>query len=199
MIDINQIREEQEREIFCAVGKCLRAWSGVEHSLTQLYCSLNDVSHSAFTTVQVTFEAIHSFEIRLSLTNEVIKYDQRNEGIFQKQWNGLHNKISKMSRKRNQVAHFDIVVHRDSENETIEVKLHPFFTLRGLVTSTGATPLTANDILSREKSFIDLGDRISRFSTFVEISRGRQQVGSRPITDLDHLLDNPFVPNPREI
>lgn len=93
-------------------------------------------------------------------------------GVFRERWNPLHNKISRMARRRAQVAHFSTTESQNAKGEVLDVKLIPFMTMTGLLTSKAASPLTETQLRHRAEGFTRLSQRLNGFFLFLLVQRG---------------------------
>lgn len=174
-------------ELLLFVGKCINAWSMIEWNMAHLFMSLHDKLDDPGALRHV-FSGVVSFEVRLAMLNLTVQNDKRLSPRFITSWNALFNKLSKSARKRNEVAHFTIAVnHEDIVNP--KIRLYPFWS--GM-TDPGLG-LSAKDLAERLASFHALSKRVERFWWHILLVRKQRVECHMPITDPDHLLDNPFI------
>jgi hypothetical protein len=147
--------------ILFGVGQCLARWSMVEHALARLFAALMGAADPNLTST--AFDAVISFETRLDMVNAVAERSQ--DVLFRESWNALHNKLSKLYRKRHQVAHFTILYNVTERKHT----LHPFFSFKNLRSPI----LSSNDLGLRAISFAKIEKRLTRHAFYILHQQGR--------------------------
>tara|TARA_R110002110_G_scaffold68080_4_gene184716 strand:+ start:15020 stop:15607 length:588 start_codon:yes stop_codon:yes gene_type:complete len=182
-----------------SVGHCLREWSHVEYNMMRLFLSVHNAPlHEALLPpLRAAFECVQSLEIRLAMLNKSIETSLPLSGDFLENWTILNNKISKMAKKRNQVAHF-MAGDTSAVSDQSEFKVFPFYSLTGQLTGTAISPLSNKDLKQRQMSFRTLHQRVHRFYLYNEIRTGRRPRDHAPAGDLLNLLRNPNAQNPKE-
>src|ERR1700692_4117805 len=93
--------------IYLAVGRCLEQWSWVEENLALVLEGL--LRNRRFGLIGTGFGAIRSFESKLNMVDEIA---QRTLGKRRlKRWNALAGKLGRKYSKRNEIAHFAVIMH----------------------------------------------------------------------------------------
>lgn len=189
-------------ELFTAIGKCLHAWSGVEQATALLFLSLHDHDHQPDNPLRAAFEVVQSIEVRLAMIHASVVHDSRSAPLFKAKWNALYNKLTRLSRKRAQVAHFAIVAHNSQSPSTgetrTEFKVQPFFTYTNMVARTGPAMLTRAQLHAREESFNRTQSRIMGFCRYLWIVRGRPAAFDQLEADPARLLDSGCDRTPKD-
>jgi hypothetical protein len=183
-------RETSTDALMQQVGYCLQAWSGVEYQMARLFLALHGaLGMPNYFALQAAYEGVISFEARLSMLNQSILHDERTKGIFRERWNPLHNKISRMARRRAQVAHFSCIENQDAKGEFAQIRLMPFMTMTGMLSGkVSSQPLTADQLKTRASAFSRLTLRMHGFVQYVEIERGWLSADQLQVTDPVRLL-----------
>jgi hypothetical protein len=98
--------EEEHERFYAALGKAITQWQHVEDALSRLYCGVFVVDD--FWPASATYHTILAFEIRLEMVNAVLR--TACGPSFIQLWNPLYNKASRRAKRRNQLAHFSLLV-----------------------------------------------------------------------------------------
>lgn len=154
-------------EIYQAVGECLHAWGNVETDITHLFMLLHGHSWNVFDhPLRAAFEAVISFEARLSMIRATISADHTISSDYSAHFHTLQSKLTKSYRKRHEVAHF-VLIGRGSTNSPVQSHaIRPFFNWNDFTNNVGPE-LNLKQIQERRKSFFDLSERISQHRQFV--------------------------------
>src|SRR4051794_21112615 len=109
------VSEEKKTEYYAALGKAIASWQSVEHTFAATYELLLNAEH--FSAGLVIMEAIISFRdkmlvfdatlrlvIKTSFVDVVSKQAVYDDSLH-KEWSKLRQKIERLSRKRNRIAH----------------------------------------------------------------------------------------------
>lgn len=107
---------------------------------------------------------------------------------FRASWASLYNKLSKLHKRRHQVAHFTII------QNVIDRKpyLHPFFTM----SRAGQTkPLSSNDLSIRAASFRRAAERVRNLCLYALHRLGKLGASDLQGRDPARLLRSPSAPS----
>ena len=132
------------------------------------------------------------------MLNTSIEFSDDLHGPFSDHWSPLHNKISKMARKRAQIAHFVIHQRNSRDPESDDYLLHPFWSVSSYLAEKNVPALSAEEIRRRARSFGEVSDRVYGFRDYVEILRGRMTAADVQKDDPLDLLRNPNAQTPKE-
>jgi hypothetical protein len=161
------------------VGTCLMAWSQVEAYLAQLFSAA--IASERPEDVDAAFAAVISFETRLAMLNAVV--ERSSDSAFKSSWNSLFNKLTKLYKKRHEVAHFQIIYHASEETHF----LHPFYTF-GRPLRQG---LSSKDLFHRAVAFSRAVIRLDNLRLYLEHKQGKLAIDRVPGADPARLLRNP--------
>lgn len=186
--------EIDDSEILYAVGLALCRWSEVEAQLYNLFThalGTYHTSHSAWRASRSALDAVVSINAKIKAIQSSANITFENTStlyIITK----LLSKTSKLSSKRNKVAHFKLLFDK-SKNRLILV---PYFQV-GVQTDEKlfAAPksgLTADDIIEISESFMDLAASIAWLNTNFynePLSEEQQELSQIPDCDpIRHIL-----------
>lgn len=171
--------QDDEREIFEAMGRCLSSWNKIEERILSLLEYLH--SHDGVMVpaeLALGYWSIISFEARLKWAATVLEYRlQPQTGTYSElrsDWKEIKNLLKSLSSKRAEVAH-GTVVWFPSQNGGLRVLLVPALqrkltshrmrigTEAGRALSSVLGGLEAKELLAREDLFRVAADRIWLF------------------------------------
>lgn len=89
------------------VGQALHSWSTVELELAWLFTIITEIPDRRIS--QVAFAAIVSFDARVQMCNSIMPLVTMND-VHRRYWTWLYNRLTKKVKKRNELAHFTIVI-----------------------------------------------------------------------------------------
>jgi hypothetical protein len=173
--------------VLLQVGECLAAWSQVEHHLLLVFLALTHGTDPG--QMGAAFEAVISFEARLAMVDALVERDS--DRAFCEAWNALSNKLTRLHRRRHQVAHFSIVHHEPDTRPF----LHPFFSLGR---RNVHTPLSADQLKNRAASFLRACGRLNRLKMYLLHRAGKLAADRLPAGDPAQLLRAPSAPTHEE-
>lgn len=186
-------------KIYQATGECVHAWSGVEAVLTTLFVTLHDrVPDDWEDPLRATFEAVISFDVRLSMLMATVNADHRC-GEYREPFTSLKNKLTRSYKQRHEVAHFTLVGHGMEGPGIPGLTIKPFFTMASFLKQTGKPVLTVKDIKARAISFHDLATRIHWHTLYIRQKRGLPVADSARIDDPALLLQSLSGPAPTNL
>jgi len=158
--------------IYLAVGRCLEKWSWVEENLALVLEGL--VRHQKHGLLGTGFAAVRSFESKLNMVDEIA---QRTLGKRRfAGWKSLYGKLDKKYRKRNQIAHFSIVLH--GRTAPLDARLHPYWGISKGKSALKNKGLTAADLEGRAESFTRLSSELLQFHN--QLPKRRRQWKAAP-------------------
>jgi hypothetical protein len=91
--------EEEGKEYFAALGSAIASWQNVERRLSMIFSNLVQSKHGF-----AIFDAILSTRDKIGVLDEVLQRELRGEPLLTN-WNALHSKLQRMSRRRNKIVH----------------------------------------------------------------------------------------------
>ena len=98
---------EDEKEFTFEYGQALTNWHGVESALCllfELYVAKRTAGDMEPTPAAIAFWALEGFRPRLKMLNEVIRFSENEPNIVE-QWSDIHDRVRKLSSRRNDLAH----------------------------------------------------------------------------------------------
>jgi hypothetical protein len=165
--------------IEAAVGKALASWSGVEIQLANLFCEVSGIPDHR--RGQIIMASIINFDARIQVCHEMMRlfgWEARDLKV----WDKLFARIQKLQKRRNDVAHFAIIMGNVGGKQ-VDVCLAPYFSLgnefRGKVTQ-----LSAAQILERAASFRELDQAVRWYAHLAFTRRKPGLVTPAPTPDL---------------
>jgi hypothetical protein len=97
---------DEEERFYGALGKAVTQWQEVEQALAMIF--LDAHTQSTRLRANVIFHTVLSFETRLDMVDAALKASRGTK--FLAKWQTLFNRCSKRARRRNQLAHFGLMV-----------------------------------------------------------------------------------------
>jgi hypothetical protein len=172
--------EKERAKLTHLVGECIMAWSGVEKSLTVLYCECLGVTTFGLIGPEFwlhtwIFDSVISIDARLDMIEAALGFQRGKldtdpafanspwRPVFDR-WSPMRAKIRKRYNKRNEIAHSEIVA-----TDTDGLRLKPYPTLSSMW-GTG-TLLDAGQLEERRGKFVELGFEIMKFKTDLMLVR----------------------------
>jgi hypothetical protein len=140
---------------YTAYGECFSIWSGVEVNLLSVYMFL--LGSSDYEAVAAVFYSTTGFRAKLDMVSAIVSSSKRVAEEDKKAWSALNEKISKYSRRRNELAHNTIFFGRLSGSG--ERKL---FIANPQKPSEGSR-LHIHDLLQIQQSFTVVKDELFSF------------------------------------
>lgn len=94
-----------EDMFYAALGRAITKWADVEQSLFQVYNYI--MKPQIWVVTSATYHVTQAFNNKLALVNMAIKsaYSDNSYNDIHKEWDKLQKKLSKVSGKRNDIAH----------------------------------------------------------------------------------------------
>lgn len=173
------------------VGQALHSWSTVELELAWLFTIITEIPDRRIS--QVAFAAIVSFDARVQMCNSIMPLVTMND-VHRRYWTWLYNRLTKKVKKRNELAHFTIVIW---ENETgaQSVRLVPYYS-EGSQIFQQNNGLSIDQIEERDQSFTTLQSHLAWLRAEMEVLKGLLLINPLPIPDRVHELRNEVSPKP---
>jgi len=100
------------RDFYTLYGECMACWSRVEMSLFSIYILLLDASD--YNVASSVFHSTIGFRTKLTMVNSIVNSSQLINSDDIELWKKLSDKLSKKSRRRNELAHNTVCYGRDS-------------------------------------------------------------------------------------
>ena len=111
-------------EFYAALGGAISTWASVEIALSQLFMRALDSPWPS--RAFAAFDAIINFRDKLAVTDAAIRAASMNPGDpALAEWEKLHKKVSRLSRRRNYIAHAQAVAVPDYEARKTTVYAMP--------------------------------------------------------------------------
>jgi hypothetical protein len=168
--------KEDSQEYFAAVGRALSTWSVVEQHLTTMFHALAGIRDMAKSLA--IFDTIISLETRLDVIDALMELENLSP-LELETWNRCSARITKLHKKRHELAHFTLVAIA-SNNNVEKIRLSPFHSFRRIVTQT-TTYLDLGQLKEREEKFYELAQTVPWF--FSEIQKNRGLLPSNPMQE----------------
>lgn len=145
---------------------------------------------------QVTMASIVNFNARLQVCNNIMPLANLT-ALHLRYWQWLYNRLTSLSKKRNEIAHFTIVEWTDVHGKNGVYRLVPYFSMGRLVLDTGEG-LSLAQVRERGETFNTLMYHTSWLRAEVQVLRGI--IGANPIPTPDRVreLDTPDDQTPKE-
>lgn len=154
---------------YAAVGHASRAWQLFEHELYSVFAKLVQADDPMVTSA--IFHTAVNFSIKLAMTDAAAQFALEKKPDLSMEWSTLKDRISKRSKRRNEITHFAHTIHVDRRTGNSEMVLVRDFTntnndkhwLKG-----DSGMMRVKDILEAKDSFLILardteffGDKLS--------------------------------------
>lgn len=93
--------DEKKREFDSALSRCITNWAHLETALADLFSTCLDVAMRP--AAQSAFFSVVNFQSKLEMVNATTEFFLDEEHLGE--WKSLYNRISRLSKKRNAIAH----------------------------------------------------------------------------------------------
>lgn len=113
---IAQPDEQTYEKFYTAYGECFSAWSSVEVNLFAVFMFLVQSPH--YHVASSAFYSTAGFRAKLDMVDATVKNSPLVNPSAREEWSALKEKLTKSSRRRNQLAHDTVFFGRDSEHDT---------------------------------------------------------------------------------
>ncbi len=190
--------EELVDELFRMAGRCLGQWSAVEYAMADLFVSLHGQLPARDNHLRAVFETIQSLDVRLAILRKSAELVMINDKGFIDSYMKIHERIRKLAKRRNQVAHFSII-KTENPNKPEIIKLHPFYSPSGSYNNTNKPALNAKQLCLMRESFVRINDRTIFLSWYVRIRLGIAERSLRQLVDPHRLLYTSLSLSPTEL
>lgn len=174
-------RAETER-MFALIGQAITRWSFVEERLCAVFmiCTSDVVSDprgaldfGECSVPMAVFYSVENFRGKLGLVNAALLAHASGTGDsiveLRADWVRLHEKIRKLSLKRNKLAHYTVLPGYDYKNETMSPRLVPPYGSPAYFRETGPRPgkktLHLLHLQHMEQAFFLLEEKIRAFAS----------------------------------
>lgn len=180
-------------ELAGLAGQALDQWSHVELELASLFQYLTKMPDAMI--AQVAVASIKSFDARVQVVNNIIGLVGLPQ-LHRDYWKWLYNRLTKLAKKRNEIAHFTIVewgedddMLRKGSEKTIW-RLVPYFSL-GRMVMEHSEGLSAKQIRERGQLFNTLYRDVAWLRFEVQMRRGKpkSRPKANPIPVPDRVLE----------
>lgn len=118
-LDRDSIAQPDERtyvQFYTAYGECFSAWSSVEVNLFAVFMFLVQSPH--YQVASSAFYSTAGFRAKLDMVDASVRNSPLVDPSAREKWSALKEKLTKSSRRRNQLAHDTVFFGRDSEHDT---------------------------------------------------------------------------------
>jgi hypothetical protein len=154
--------EEERLAFYAAIGEGITEWSHVEDDLYMIFQRC--IAALDHRTTAAAFYAAEAFRTRLAMTNAVLTYHFNESRELQTHipaWENLHKAINKRVRKRNELAHHQVLITDGKPKERytlIPALLDPHSSRSG-----AGTGLHVSELRMRVKVFHLLREKTTDF------------------------------------
>jgi hypothetical protein len=169
---------QSKEPIHLAVGRGIEAWSWVELNLCILLEGL--LGQRRDNLIGAAFYAVVNFGSKLEMVDAVAQLTLRGKRL--RAWDALYERIRKKSKKRNEIAHFSIVLHGNAlSDDPLEPRVHPYWSVNKGTQVRKNEGLTPKQLEERARSFIDLSIEILKFHRSLpkRLRRSPARLGSK--------------------
>jgi hypothetical protein len=171
---------QEQSNLAVAVGYALSSWTGLENNLTLLFQTIAQMKEEQ--KALVVMASIVSFDARHKVVCELMDaWDW--DGLDLKMWHTLANRIQRQQKRRNELAHFQLVSFGGAKPEDCHMALVPYFT-QAKAYSGITKRLFAADIWERNERFRELAASVSWFTRSAKLSPRQRQASPEPDTGL---------------
>lgn len=154
-----KMNPEKDDAFLASIARSLSRWTSVEFLLGWLFTVLADIENQK--KARAVFDGIISLEIRLSIIDRLMAFEEIDE-LEAEMWARLSARISKLYKKRHELAHFGL--GGSGPDETAKPEIVPFQTFDTFVSGTGRH-LNREQIIERGEKFLELCGPLMWFIT----------------------------------
>lgn len=169
-------KDDLEYEAIASLlGQAIAAWTRVEEELCLVFQAALNAPHPY--VARAVYYEVHSFETRLDMTDAAVRAVMPFlKADLSGEWKSLYEKLGKAKRKRNQIAHADIIGH-SVHPAPMAYYVDPY----GEETAKRSMPrlidprrlLSQTHVTHRRNSFLLTACRVAKFETQLCAEQGR--------------------------
>lgn len=176
-------------ELAALVGQALDKWSHVEMELASLFRYLTDIPDQM--VAHVAMASIQSFDARVQVCNNLMDVVTTSP-LHEAYWKWLYNRLTKLAKKRNEIAHFTIVgwetewlKDEPTPPEKVLWRVVPYFSLgRMIITRNNHNEgLSAVQLNERTALFHELWGQVAWLRAEIQVLKGKLKANQIPVPD----------------
>lgn len=171
---------QEQANLAVGVGYALSSWTGLENNLTLLFQTIAQMKDER--RALVVMASIVSFDARHKVICELMEswdWDKLHLGM----WHHLANRIQRQQRRRNELAHFQLISFGGQTPEDCHMALVPYYTQAKAMTGIKKR-LLAQDIWERNERFRELAATVSWFTRSAKKTPWQRVTDPEPDTGL---------------
>lgn len=162
--------EEEEAKFYESLGRALSAFAGVEGAMYHLFSVLLTGAPGGSAKAGVVFGNIENFRSKLNVLSELVCYTIRVPELLRR-WEELRTSLDRRARKRNQLAHCDVVQESDKAVSK-RIRTIPSMTLPQTVIDLSDGSVTSfgfKDIDAARMEFLQAMGEVHRLAHDIEL------------------------------